>query len=270
MKNFVQAIRDAKVTPQNDIIKGMLSYRVWLILAWHETKLKYRRSVIGPLWITLSTAILVGFLGVLYGVLLRQPINEYLPYLAVGLVTWQFISASLTESCDTLINSSIYIRQFNQPVTIYCARYVVRNYIVLLHNIPVALIAIFWFKDFNLINLVLAVLGYILLFFEIIWINIVLSILCLRFRDIKQIVLNLIQVAFFVSPIIWQRNSLGKYDWLGDINPVFHLLEIVRAPLLNQAFPWLSLWVLLAGLAIGFVVAELLMMRCRNRFFYWL
>ncbi|MCX8506949.1 MAG: ABC transporter permease [Alphaproteobacteria bacterium] len=252
------------------MIKGILAYRIWLTLAWHETKLKYRRSVIGPFWITLTTVIMVGFLGVLYGILLNQPLNEYLPYLAAGLVIWQFIAAALNESCDSLINSAISIRQFNQPITIYCARSVVRNYIVLIHNIPVAIVCLIIFKGFSFSQLLLAAFGFILLFLEMIWINIVISILCLRFRDIKQIINNIVQVGLFVTPIIWQNQHLGHHQWVGQINPFFNLIEIVRAPMLGQAYPWVSLYILLAGLVFGYILAELLMIRARNRISYWL
>ena len=267
---LIRTINTAKLTPKNDIIKGFLAYRIWFTLAWHETILKYRRSVIGPFWISITTAIMVGFLGILYGTLLKQPTHEYLPYLAVGLVTWHFISTCIGESCDSLINSAVSIRQFNIPITIYCARNVMRNFIVLIHNLPVALVLVIFFNGWSFTDLALGFVGYVILFFEMMWINIVLAILCLRFRDIKQIVANIIQISLFVSPIIWQVNHMGSYQWIGKINPFFHLLEIVRAPFLGQPYPWDSFWLTIIGLLIGFIFAEILMIRTRNRISYWL
>ena len=59
-------------TPRKDILTGMCSLRIWGTLGWHDIKQRYRRSVLGPFWFTLSTAIMVGVLGALYSSILNQ------------------------------------------------------------------------------------------------------------------------------------------------------------------------------------------------------
>lgn len=272
------AIRDHKVkssdlashNQRSDLFVGMWAVQVWGTLGWHDIRQRYRRSVLGPFWFTLSTAIMVVVLGALYATLLQQEITNYLPFLAVGLVVWQYLGSSITEGCTSFIGSAYLIKQIRLPLTVHVCRIVWRNFVILLHSLPVVVVLLIIFGHRPGIEFLLLPFGLLLLLLHGVWIGVVLGILCARFRDIPPIVINLVQVAFFFTPVMWTPEILKDRAWVAEYNPFYHLIEIVRAPIIGRPVH-LESWIWsLAFLVIGFGFAQLLMRRYRNRVPYWL
>ncbi|KKB63940.1 ABC transporter permease [Robbsia andropogonis] len=254
----------------NDISTALKSVRIWATLGWHDIKQRYRRSIIGPFWFTLSTLIMVVVLGALYSTLLRQNIRDYLPYLAVGLVVWQYIGTMANEGCMAFIGSASLIKQIRIPLTIHVCRIAWRNFAILLHSLPVVVVLMMVFGNWPRPEFLLVPVALALLFLHGVWIGVTLGILCARFRDVPPIVTNLIQVVFFFTPVMWSPEILKNRAWIAEYNPLYHLIETVRAPLTGRPISWES-WAWSIGLLIvGFGVAQYLMRRSRNRVPYWL
>jgi ABC-2 type transport system permease protein len=149
-------------------------------------------------------------------------------------------------------------------------RIVWRNFLILLHSLPVVIVMLIAFGRWPGVEFLLLPVGLLLLLLHGVWIGVVLSVLCARFRDIPPIVNNLVQVAFFFTPVMWSPEILKDRGWVADFNPFYHLIEIVRAPVLGRPVH-LESWVWsLALLVIGFGFAQFLMYRFRNRVPYWL
>lgn len=260
----------ANHTPADDIVVGLFAWRIWGTLGWHDIRQRYRRSVLGPFWFTLSTAIMVVVLGMLYSTLLKQEISNYLPFLAVGLVVWQYIGSVINEGCSAFIGSAHLIKQIRLPLTIHVCRLAWRNFVILLHSLPVVIVMLLVFGNPIGIAFILLPFALMTLMLYGIWMGLVLGVLCARFRDIPPIVANLVQVAFFFTPVMWMPEILEDFAWVAYYNPFYHLIEIVRAPLLDRpihANSWL--WSL-GLLGLGFMFAQYLMRRARNRVPYWL
>ncbi|QMV12961.1 ABC transporter permease [Vibrio spartinae] len=255
---------------RNDIWVALFSYHVWLILGWHDIKQRYRRSVLGPFWFTLSTLIMVGVLGILYSTLLNQDITDYLPYLGVGLVVWQYISTCLNEGSNTFIVYGYIMKQVRMPLTTHVTRVIWRNVIILFHSLPVVVFLMVVFGHPISWEIVWLVPGMLLLVLNTLWMSIALSIICTRYRDILPIVTNLVQIAFFFTPIMWSKDLLKDRAWAADINPFHHMIEIVRAPILGEPISLLSWAWSVALVIVGFIFAQYLMQKCRNRVPYWL
>lgn len=255
---------------RNDFLVGVKAYYVWVTLGWHDIKQRYRRSIIGPFWFTLTTLIMVGVLGFLYSELLGQDISEYLPYLGVGLVVWQYISTNINEACATFINSAYIIKQVRLPMTIHIVRVCWRNFLILLHSLPVVIFIMILMGHGLSFEILLVIPGTILLFINLVWISLVCSILCTRFRDVLPIVGNIIQVAFFFTPIMWSRELLTDRAWAVDINIFHHMIEVIRAPILGQQIMLISWVVNIAMAFIGCAIAQVLLKKYRNRIAYWL
>jgi len=265
-----QACDMANHKPVTDIVAGVFAWRIWGTLGWHDIRQRYRRSILGPFWFTLSTAIMVVVLGLLYSTLLKQEIRAYLPFLAVGLVVWQYIGSIINEGCTAFIGSAHLIKQISLPLTIHVCRLVWRNFVILLHSLPVVIVMLIVFGAPVGIEFVLVPFGLLVLMLHGVWMGTVLGILCARFRDIPPIVTNLVQVAFFFTPVMWMPEILQDRAWVAHYNPFYHLIEIVRAPLLDRPIH-LESWVWSLGLLIfGFAFAQYLMRRARNRVPYWL
>ena len=260
----------SKLKSKNDLKKGLLSVRIWGALAWHDIRQRYRRSVLGPFWFTLSTAIMVGVLGALYSEILHQEISHYLPFLAAGLVVWQFISTSVLEGCTVFITYGTLIKQIDLSLTVHVCRVVWRNFVILLHSLPIVLLAMLFFWEWPNQEIFLLPFSLILLLLNAVWVAVLLGILCTRYRDVLPIVSNFLQVAFFLTPVMWSPSVLKDRAWVAEYNPLYHLIEIVRAPLLGQpiqAESWL--WSIALAL-LGLCFSQFFLTRFRDRVAYWL
>lgn len=257
------------VKESNDLLVGMRSVHVWGALGWHDIRQRYRRSVLGPFWFTLSTAILVVALGTLYSQLLVQDYSEYLPYLAVGLVIWQYLASSINEGCNAFIGSASLIKQIKMPLTIHVCRIVWRNFVILLHSLPVVVIMLIIFGRWPTVEILLVPLGLLLLLLHGVWVGVVLGVVCARFRDIPPIVTNMVQVVFFLTPVFWSPEILKERSWIAEYNPLYHIIEIVRAPIVGRPIH-IDSWVwATASLVVGFLLAQYLLRHYRNRVPYW-
>jgi ABC-type polysaccharide/polyol phosphate export permease len=253
-----------------DLYQGLLAWPMWSTLGWQDIRQRYRRSVLGPVWITLSMAILVGTLGVIYGRVFHTELEEYLPFLCLGFIIWGFISSSANESCTAFTASAGIIKQSKGAFSIHVLRVVWRNFIVFAHTfvifVPVAII--FGVKAHPV--MLLALPGLALVYLNSVWLGLVVAILSTRFYDVPQIVANLLQVAFFSTPIIWQAKALGDAPLIAEVNPIYHLIEVVRAPLLGRPPEMLS-WIVAVGvIVLGFIAAMTLFRRVSLRIVYWI
>jgi lipopolysaccharide transport system permease protein len=252
-----------------DLGDGLKSIHVWPMLAWQEVRQRYRRSVLGPFWLTISTGLMVAGMGPLYGHLLRQDVGTYFGYLAISLITWQFIANLINESCNAFISAEGYIKQIKLPLSIHVFRCVWRNLIVYAHNFVIILLVFLLYPPENFGYLLLAPIGVLLIAVNGVWFGIALGLLCARYRDIPQIVSSLVQVMFFLTPVMWKAEMLGKYHLAADLNPLYHFLEIVRGPLLGR-MPGLLTWAwVLVMTVVGYLFMMALFSRFRARIAYW-
>jgi ABC-type polysaccharide/polyol phosphate export permease len=254
-----------------DLSAGLLSWPLWLAVGWLDIRQRYRRSLIGPFWITLSVAIFIAGLGVVYSTLFRMPIQEYLPFLAVGLIVWTLISTLISEGCSTFISAEGAIKQIPAPIIVHVLRMVWRNMLIFIHNAVIYVFIILIFNiDINALSLT-ALLGMISIALNGIGFGMILGLLSARFRDIPPIVTNLIQLVFFTTPILWRASTLpAERTWVASVNPFFYLVESVRQPLLGHEYPARSWLIICAFTAINLSVALIMYARFRARIAYWL
>lgn len=253
-----------------DLKDGLLSIHIWPMLAWQEIRQRYRRSMLGPLWLTISSAVMIGAMGPLYGRLFNQDMSAYFPFLAVGFVVWQFMASIINDATQAFIGAEQYIKQIRMPLTIHIMRMVWRNAIIFAHNFAiVAVVLLIYLPDWRW-SMLWAAPGILAILLNAIWIGTLLGLVCARFRDIPQIVASIVQVAFFLTPIMWNQGMLGRHQWAAQINPFFHFLEVVRAPLVGAGLPAFSWLVVACIAAAGFMFMIAVFGRFRARVAYWL
>jgi homopolymeric O-antigen transport system permease protein len=257
-------------TFSQEIVAGFRAWPVWVIMGWDDIRQRYRRSVIGPFWITLSMGLFTLVLGVIYSRLFHTDLQTYLPYLTVGYVVWGFMSAAANDSCIAFSDASRVIKQIKLPYSVYVLRVVWRNFIIFLHTIVIYIpMAIIFKIEPNLMTLY-EIPGLILVVVNLVWLTTVIAILSTRYRDIQPIVGTVIQLGMFATPIMWKVSALGDDKFVAELNPVYHLIEITRAPLLGMA-PEPHSWLVAVGLAVvGSALAVALMVRASRRIVFWL
>ncbi len=253
-----------------DITGGFKLWRLGVTLGWLDIKLKYRGSVLGPFWLTISTGVMVGAMGGIYGSLFHMDLHGYLPYLALSLVLWGAIGGLVGDACTTFTQSDGVIRSLRMPYFVHVSRVLVRSIISVLHNLPVILVVFAVFHTWPGVAALRALPGFCLWIIDAIAACLLLGSFCARFRDIPPIVGSVMQIAFYITPILWRADQLGAKGWWLIYNPFDALLELVRAPLLGQHSGWRAWTVSLVCSLLFCALSWTTFARVRTRLAYWI
>ncbi|EMR7771780.1 O92 family O-antigen export ABC transporter permease subunit, partial [Escherichia coli] len=116
-----------------DIVGGLKKCHFWSYMAWQEILIRYRRSVLGPFWITVSTAIYVVAISTVFSALFHQDIRHYLLYMALGIMIWNYINQTIVETSDSFISCSGFIKQIPIEKTVFIYQAITRNIYFFLH-----------------------------------------------------------------------------------------------------------------------------------------
>ncbi len=254
----------------HDLASGFAKVWMWWALALQDIRLRYRGSVLGPFWLTISTLVMVVAMGVIYAELFHMEMSTYLPFLTLGLIVWQLLAGTISEGCDIFLRETSVIQQVPIPFSVYAYRNVCRNFIVLAHNlaiVPIGLVAFGIHLDWHVLEIIPA---FLLLAVNGLWIGILLGLLSTRFRDVPPIVASFLQILFFLTPIIWAPEMLGRGHPITTFNPMFAAIDVVRAPLLGVPTAESSWIMLLVTTALGSGITFAVFARFRDRIAYWI
>lgn len=254
-----------------DYLQSCFSWRIWLLLASQDIKQRYRRSTLGPFWLTISTAVTVYTMGFLYGHLFHVDLKSYLPHLATSIVCWSLLSSLINESTNVFIDAEAYLKNFSLPYSLYLFRLLSRNYIIFFHNLLALLPLYFVFPGFLNWKIIFLIPALFIIWLCLLVYGMIFGFLGARYRDFSQIMQSVMQIAFYMSPVMWMPESLpAKYQWLVWANPFYQVLEILREPLMGNFIPW-DAWasVLLIGI-LGLMLGGSAFARYKSRLIFWI
>jgi ABC-type polysaccharide/polyol phosphate export permease len=255
-----------------DIFGGLLRYKLWGRLGWLDIKRRYRRTAVGPFWSTLTLAFHVISVGTVGAGLFKQDLTTYLPYLASGMIVWTMISTILIESCALFIQGNALMRNVKFEYSVLAYALVWRNFVIFLHNLVVFFcIALLFHRGVFSPTLLLLIPGIMIVLANGVWIAMLGGILCLRFRDIQPIVQTVVQISMLITPIFWMPESLSGAHRLmfAQLNPLYRLIDVVRAPLLGKTPTLASYIAMVVMTTIGWVVTYATFRYFRKRIPYW-
>ena len=240
-------------------------------LAWHDVVSRYRGSILGPLWITLSMGVMVVGIGVLWGGLFHEPIHSFIPFVAVGIVFFGVVTSTINEGCDTFVQAAGMLSQTSLPMFTFVWRTVLRNLINLAHHIAIVGAVLVYGGLWAHANYAGAALGVVFMVANVAWVSMLVAVISARFRDIPQAVASVTQAAAIMTPVFWLPDRIpAQYHWLLDFNPFYHLLEAIRAPLLGRPVAAHTYAVLAAMAAGGWALTFWLFARTRRRIVHYL
>lgn len=283
-RTFARAYADVRDAWQNR--------ELWGHLGWQDIKQRYRRSVIGPLWITISMGTTAVALGLLYSQLFKTELATFLPYITAGFVIWNFILGAVLEGTDVFIANEGLIKHLPAPVTVHVLRMVWRQVLFFVHNLAVYLVVLVIFfpkltSAYTMANdttlhpgitwaIVLAIPAFALIVVNAVWVALLFGIVSTRFRDIPPVISSIINLVFFVTPIVWPVGLLkqdgNEGNWrvlIAELNPLYHFVEIVRAPLIGHTQSWHHWVVVGAFTVVGWALAFVTLRNYRARVSYW-
>jgi ABC-type polysaccharide/polyol phosphate export permease len=246
---------------------GRSNVAFWL--AWNDLADRYRRSVLGPLWMVMSLGVIVAAIGFLYTRILNVEASTYIPFLACSVFVWNYFQTTCSESTQAFLAASGPIKNNPQPYFMHIVRVVLRNSFVMIHTIPVVIVALAAFGKLGQVDLLGLVIGFPLLLANMMWLATVLAMLGARFRDVYYIVSYILQFLMFASPVFWSPELLRSHGEWAAINPVYHWIAIVREPLRGGGIPMDSILFSAITLAIGSIVAFIGFATFRRRIPYW-
>ncbi|MFT4042206.1 MAG: ABC transporter permease [Gordonia sp. (in: high G+C Gram-positive bacteria)] len=260
----------------DDLSTGLRARELWAQLGWQDIKQRYRRSVLGPLWISIATGITALAMGLLYSQLFHEDIKTFLPYVTLGFIFWGFIEGSMLDGAEVFTKNDGLIKQIPAPLSVHVYRLVWRQLIVFAHNIVIYVILLVIFPQPLTWTVVLILPAMALFVLNSVWVAMVFGILTTRFRDVEQLLTTVVRLVFFMTPIIWSAKSLHQVTGgessrtrIVEINPMYHFLEITRGPLLGESVAFYH-WVIVIGVTIaGWLVTLFVMRNFRARVAYW-
>jgi ABC-type polysaccharide/polyol phosphate export permease len=233
------------------ISAALKEWRVWTWFALRDVKSRYRGSFLGPVWLVLNLAFFVGALSLVFGAVLGQPLHEFAPYVTGGLVAWWFVSQAIPECCNAFINERALIRNLPLPLGVHVLCVVTKHVIFFAHNMVVFVVVALIFRLQPGWNTLLVIPGFALVATLLVSAGLCLAIICARYRDIPHFVANLMTVGMLVTPIMFMKSMLGPRAAFANYNPFYHMVQGIRAPLLNEA-PSLTTWVFLVAANVTF------------------
>lgn len=250
------------------ILAITLFRRFFIFTAWSDIRMQYRRSTLGPWWITASMAVSVGVLSIVYSRLMHESLGPYVVYVGCGSAIWYLISTSISAGASVFNSESDYITQINIPISVYVLKLLTKNLITFGHSFIVCVAIILMFAPINWHTL-LFIPGMLLLLMNLYWVILLIGMLGSRYRDIPPIINSVIQLLFLASPIAWNANKLGAHSKIVLLNPITYAMDIVREPLMGHS-PMLLSWIVgIVCFVIGTTISFLLLNKYRTRIPYW-
>lgn len=257
-------------TASDDLLSGIRTWRLSQFLAWQDIKQRYRRSTLGPFWLTLSFGVQIFTMGVLSAFLFGSTIERSLPWVCLGMLLWSLITQMINEGAALYVASARYLTQIKCPLTVFLLQLVWRNLIVTGHNATIYLIIAVILALVPGPSTILLPFGLILVVICLSWMALVTAVVSARYRDVPLMIQNILNILFWFTPLMYFPEQLGEKRFLADYNPFTHMIALVREPLLGGT-PTLNDWLIVLALTVaGWIGTFLFFARFRARIVYWL
>jgi len=242
---------------------------LWSTLAWYDIVLRYRRSMLGPLWITLSMGAMLLGMGPLYAALFGVPLARFYPHLALGIIFWNFFSSTINDGCQVFISAAAYLKQGSVPRSVFVWRSLARHVLYLAHHIVLYVPVGIWAGLQPTPRMLLVLPGLVVVIVNLHALSITLGLLSARFRDVPQIVGSSLQLLMFLTPVFWFPDRLPGRAKFILYNPLAQLLDILRLPLLGGLPAPGTVWFLLLFTILNVAVAAGLYAAKYRSVVYW-
>jgi ABC-type polysaccharide/polyol phosphate export permease len=253
-----------------DLKEGCSQPRLVRLLAWRSLAKTYDRTSIGIWWIPLDVLFHFLTIGLVLSLVLGGD-GRYLPYFAPSFALWRIFTQSTIRGADLWNRSENLLRNFPLPKSLFLLQECGRSFYLFLLKFPVAIIIALTTGAFLTINIFFLPFGAILFLLNLSWIIVLFSLIGGRFPDFHRFLPSVMYALYIGSPILWQPERLGdKYQFVAQLNPIFHLMEVVRRPILGESPTTLSWSVVIILALAGWLVTFQALVRTHKEIVLWL
>jgi ABC-2 type transport system permease protein len=254
----------------DDIIEGAKRYELWMALSHDDVRLRFKRTLLGVLWITASYLVFVAAKTIIFGAISPQPAGWFLLYVASGFLAWTFLSGSVVDACNVFVNAENWILGIKMPLSLYIFQNIFRELIFFLYSSIVAIGAFAFLRPSHFFDIIWVIPSLVVFVINAAFVNMYLGPLCARFRDFTQIIQTSLKVLFFLTPLVWTPEQVGDIAGLLWWNPFMYFVDIFRAPLVEGYVPIFS-WLVVGSITIFNVISgSCAFAWSRSRIPYWL
>jgi lipopolysaccharide transport system permease protein len=254
-----------------EIIDCLKHFKVWLMLGYFDVSKRYKRSTIGQFWITISTAILVLGMTIIYSTIFKLDPKFYFLYLTINFCLWTFIKDTLQESCSAFTSCSSQILNEKWNLLILLMRVISRNLLTFFHNFILIFFAIIYSSaEITLVGIFISLANFFILILILINLSLVIAIFTTRYRDFAMIISNGLQLVFFITPVFWTRDMLLGYEWVVNFNPLALVLNSITSSIIYNKYIMMETFYLFLIFLISGLISFFVYYKKKNQISYWL
>jgi ABC-2 type transport system permease protein len=236
----------------------------WTYATWLEIISRYRRSRLGILWALVPAALYTFGIGFFFATLQGYAVLEFVPHLGLGYLVFRLITSTLNDATTACAANSSYILDGRVRLTDYVLKVMARALFYFAVGVPVIVVALALSPSFKLIGLLTFLPSILVVLLNVAWMGVLVAVVGARLPDVSQFIGSALMFGFLFTPIIWRAELVPADTLRGSIaraNPLFHMVEVVRAPLLGEPLEILTFIYLAVFLVVGWATAAIVYRR---------
>lgn len=253
-----------------DVINSIKRAPAVAYLATSDLRARYKRSYLGPIWVTLTTLLGVVALGFVWSQIYKIDTSTLLPSLTIGIVVWQLIAGCISESTTAITRYSNTIRNLKTSFLFFPWLVVAKSLVNFSHNVIIIFIILLIYPPKLGYTQLLVIPGIIIVALNLLWISAFISIVAARFRDVESLITALLPILFFITPVLFKPDQLSSIRYLEWVNPLSWLVAVIRDPILG-VIPSGGIYFLSISMAIfGCITTVALLNKVIKKIPFWL
>ena len=252
-------------TMRDTIQDAWKSRRVWWFTATARTRARFARTFLGSFWLGFSNLLSIGTLAAVYGTVFKvSDFRHYVVYLGISLVIWNSLSSSISSAPNLLEHNTNHLKNTNLNPFFYVLEEWSFHLQTFFQSFFLVILVLSFIKGQIIINLL--TFGWLPVFnllLFMLWLPMLVCLLGARYRDLYQLVPIVLQLVFLLSPILYYRESLGRFGWSADWNPIYQLIGPIREVMINGHLELQKILIMLLINLVGMVSALKLLQKER-------
>ena len=209
----------------------------WTYSGWLDIVTKYRRSRLGIFWVLVPPIIYIWGLSAYFSTLQQMDIGRFAAHVGVGFLLFRVLMTSINDCSGVLASQQAFILDGHTRLTDFVLLVVTKALFYFILALPILAIALWSAPHVSAEGLLMSGVTVPILLLNALWMGVVFSLLGARFPDVQELMGSLFIFGFVLTPIIWHAEQVppGSLQYkLMFLNPLYHLIEMVRAPILGQ------------------------------------